>query len=212
MKSKYTNTHNRQSDKINPFTNGPSADLDKMAEELASYAAQKLRPGVLQGQLFGAEEDIRQEAVLLSLCWYAQHKQNPDTDFENEPWNASRSLAIALRFIKRRFLRKNQKSPQTIHINNASEGMLDHPSNLQQYEWPADRMRTAVGIALSMALKSGSISHANHVVARLVLIQNLSVSAVGLRLGLTRSAVYQHLSRVNRSIRPLIDQIEAPYY
>jgi hypothetical protein len=210
MKSKYTNTHNRKSGKNKPFSNELSDDLEKMAEELALYAEQKMRPGVLQGLLFGAEDDIKQEAVMLALRWYVKHKRNLNKD--PEPWNAPRSLAIALRFIKRRFLRKIQKSPQTIYINDVPEGVLDHPSNLQQYEWPADRMRTAVERALSMTLKSGTISHANHVVARLVLIHNLSVSAAGLQLGLTRSAIYQHLKRVNKSIKPLIDQIEAPYH
>lgn len=209
MKSKNRNTNDWKSESRKNITHEPSDDLDKMAEELASYADKKLRPGVLQGKLAGAEEDIRQEAVLLALCWYAKHKQNSEAGID--AWNAPRSLAIALRFIKRRFLRKIQKSPQTIHINHAPEGMLDHPSNLQQYEWPVDRMRSAVERALTMTLKSGTISHANHVVARLVLIQNLSVSAAGIQLGLTRSAIYQHLKRVNKSIRPLIDQIEVPY-
>jgi hypothetical protein len=210
MKSKYTHTQNRKSEKSKPFTSEPSDDLENMANELVSYADQKMRTGVLQGLLFGAEDDIKQEAVMLALRWYVKHKRNLNKD--SEPWNAPRSLAIALRFIKRRYLWKIQKSPQTIHINDAPEGILDHPSNLQQYEWPADRMRTAVEKALSMTLKSGTISHANHVVARLVLIQNLSVSAAGLQLGLTRSAIYQHLKRVNKSIRPLIDQIEVPYH
>ncbi len=209
MKSKYSNTHNRKSEKRKPFTNEPSDDLENMANELVSYADQKMRTGALQGLLFGAEDDIKQEAVTLALRWYVKH--NRSMNKESEPWNAARSLAIALRFIKRRFLRKIRKRPQTIHINEAPEGMIDHPSHLQQHEWPADRMRSAVERALSMTLKSGTISHANHVVAHLVLIQNLSVSAAGLQLGLTRSAIYQHLKRVNRSIRPLIEQIDVPY-
>ncbi len=210
MKSKNINTHNRKSDKSKSYSNELSDDLERMAEELALYAEQKMRPGVLQGVLRGAEDDIRQEAVILALRWYVKHKRNLNKD--TEPWNAPRSLAIALRFIKRRFLQKIQKSPKTIQINDAPEGILDHPSNLQHYEWPADRMRTAVERALSMTLKSGTISHSNHVVAHLVLIQNLSVSAAGLQLGLTRSAIYQQLKKINKSIRPLIDQIEVPYH
>ena len=209
MKSKYTNTNNRKSDERNPFTNETSDDLDRMAEELVSYAEKKLRPGGVPPQLYGAEDDIKQESVLLALRWYVKHQRNSNKD--SEPWNAPRSLAIALRFVKRRALRKIKKSPKTVHIHNASETVVDHPINLQLYQYPVDRMRTTVARALSITLKSGAISHANHVVARLVLIQNLSVSAAGLQLGLTRSAIYQHLKRINRAIRPIIDEIEVPY-
>lgn len=209
MKSKNTNTNNRKSDERKPFTNEPSDNLDRMAEELVSYADNKLRPGGLPPQLYGAEDDIKQEAVLLALRWYVKHQRNPDK--ESEPWNAPRSLAIALRFIKRRALKKIKKSPKTVHIQNALDVTLDHPINLHIYQYPVDLMRATVAKALSITLKSGAISHTNHVVARLVLIQNLSVSAAGLQLGLTRSAIYQHLKRVRQSIRPLIDEIEVPY-
>lgn len=209
MKTKNRNINDRKSDDNKSYNNESSDNLERIAEELVLHADKKLRPGGVPPQLYGAEDDIKQEAVLLALRWYLKYQRN--TSRNSEPWNAPRSLAIALRFVKRRALRKIMKSPKTVHIHNASETVVDHPINLQLYQYPVDRMRTTVEIALSVTLKSGAISHANHVVARLVLIQNLSVSSAGLQLGLTRSAIYQHLKRINRAIRPIIDEIEVPY-
>lgn len=212
MQHKHIAKHNRKSDKSNPLTKDPS-DLDKVAEELASYAAKKLRSGVLPGQLAGAEDDIRQEAVLIALCWYSKYYAAPETTTGREPWNAPRSLAIAMRYAKWRLLGKFRKSPPTVSIHNIPEEvlMVGHPINPHISDWSTDRMRIVASKSLVMALKSGTISHANAAVARLVLLQGMPASEAAAQLGITRSAVYQHLNRVKNSLRPLIDEIEAPY-
>lgn len=211
-KHKQTTTPNKKPDKINQLAKEQSG-IDKMAEELASYAAQKLRPGVLPGQLAGAEDDIRQEAVLIALCWFTKYYTAAEGTTIREPWNAPKSLAIAMRYAKWRLLGKLNKSPQTISIHNIPEEvlMLEHQVNPRMSEWSTDRMRIAVFKGLTMALKAGTISHANAAVARLVLFQGMSAPDAGVQLGISRSAVYQHLNRVKRSLRPLIDEIEVPY-
>ncbi len=212
MQHKHNHTHNKKSDNPNSLTTEPS-DLEQMAEELASYAAQKLRPGVLPGQLAGAEDDICQDAVLIALCWFAKYHAVAEGTSGREPWNAPRSLAIAMRYAKWRHLEKLNKSPQTVSIQNIPEEMLilDHPINPHMSEWSTDCMRIVASKGLVMALKAGTISHANAAVARLVYLEGMSASVAGAQLGISRSGVYQHLNRVKHSLRPLIDEIEVPY-
>jgi predicted DNA-binding protein (UPF0251 family) len=186
-----------------------------MAEELASYAAKKLKPGALPGQLAGAEDDIRQEAVLIALCWYTKYHSAAEGTTIREPWNAPKSLAIAMRYAKWRLLGKFRKSPPTVSIHDIPEAvlMLEHKvsTNPHMSEWSTHRMRIVASKGLVMALKAGTISHANAAVARLVYLEGMSAPDAGLQLGISRSAVYQHLKRVKRSLRPLIDEIEVPY-
>lgn len=212
MQHKHNHTHNKKSDKRNPLTKEPS-DLEQMAEELASYAAQKLRTGALSDQLAGAEDDIRQEAVLIALCWFTKYHATAEGTTLRDPWNAPRSLAIAMRYAKWRLLGKLNKSPQTISIHNIPEEvlMLEHQVNPRMSEWSTDRMRIVASKGLVMALKAGTISHANAAVARLVYLEGMSASDAGAQLGISCSGVYQHLNRVKRSLRPLIDEIEVPY-
>jgi len=211
-KHKHTNTPKKKTDKSNPLIKGPS-DLEQMAAELASYAAKKLKPGALAGQLAGAEDEIRQEGVLLALRWYTKYHAGAEGSTGRQPWNAPRSLAISLQFAKRRLLRNLKKSPPTVSIHDIPDEVLlvDHPINPHMSEWSSDRMRIVASKGLAMALGAGTISHANAAVARLVLIQGMSASDAGVQLGISRSGVYQHLIRVKRSLRSLLEQIEVSY-
>ncbi len=213
-KHKYTTTPNKSPDKSNPLTK-ESSDLEQMAKELASYAAKKLRPGALPGQLAGAEDDIRQEAVLIALCWYTKYHATVEGPTIREPWNAPKSLAIAMRYAKWRLLGKFRKSPPTVSIHDIPEEvlMLEHKTSTNPHmsEWSTDCMRIVVAKGLVMALKAGTISHANEAVARLVLLRGFSASDAGAQLGISRSGAYQHLKRVRQSLQPLIDEIEVPH-
>lgn len=182
-----------------------------MANELSSLASAKLPSGVIQGNLSGSEEDIRQDAVLLALCWYSRHKKDEVNGNTKEPWNAPQKLAIALNFVKLRYGTRLKKSPKTVSENDLPESILHQQIDASRFDWTTDRMRTAVAKGLNIARSSGNISDLNATVARMVLIRGLKVTEAAESLGITRGAVYQHLDRVKRALRPIIDQIEVFY-
>jgi len=205
------NTNNRKSNSSNFKCKNTADDLNLMATELSSLAYSRLPFGVMKDHLAGAEDDIRQDAVLLALCWYTRHQKDVANRKTIEPWNAPRSLAYAMNFIKLRYGTRLKKSPKTVSENDLSESLLNHEIDTTCFDWTTDRMRAAVAMGLSMALKAGTISDVNAAVARMVLIRGLCVSDATEHFGITRSAIYQHLDRVKRALRPIIDQIEVSY-
>lgn len=185
-------------------------DLEKMALELATLAEQKLRNGVLKNALAGQEDDIRQDAVILALGWYSNHLEKPDSIGSEDPWNIHKNIAIAFKFIKRRYLRKYSKSPKTISIENLEEHSLELAWEYSPNVWHSDQMKDVLAKGLKMAVASGALSRANGIVARLVLLHGASVNNAASHLGITRGAVYQHINKIKRVIGPMIDRIEMP--
>jgi hypothetical protein len=182
-----------------------------MANKLSSLAMLKLRSGVMKDHLAGAEDDIRQDAVLLALCWYSRHKKDEVNGNTEEPWNAPQKLAIAFNFVKLRYGTRLKKSPKTVSENDLPESILHQQVDTSRFDWTTDRMRTAVAKGLNIARSSGNISDLNATVARMVLIHGLKVTEAAESLGITRGAVYQHIDRVKLALRPIIDQIEVSY-
>ncbi|MDP3850704.1 MAG: hypothetical protein Q8Q59_09390 [Luteolibacter sp.] len=212
MKSKTnTKTNNRKSNGTSSSLRNTSNEINLMANELSSLAVLKLRSGVMKDHLAGAEDDIRQDAVLLALCWYSRHKKDEANGNTKESWNAPQKLAIALNFVKLRYGTRLKKSPKTVSENDLPESILHQQIDTSRFDWTTDRMRTAVAKALNIARSSGTISHLNATVACMVLIRGLKVTEAAESLGITRGAVYQHLDRVKRALRPIIDQIEVSY-
>lgn len=179
-----------------------------MANKLTDYSRVKLRDGCLDNPLKGAEDDIRQEGVIIALDWLAKHlgAGEPITT-----WDYRHSLAIALRFARRRYLRRIERSASTVSIDDAPEGSCDHPSQQDLINWPAERMRKMAACAISAARRDGSISATNAEVARLIYVHGLTAEEAAIRRGVTRGAIYQQLGRIQRAIKPVIDLVEEPY-
>ena len=63
-----------------------------IAGELDTLARQRLPDRVLQGNLAGYEDEIRQDAILLALSWYLRNRA--DTQHRVKyPWHSARALA-----------------------------------------------------------------------------------------------------------------------
>lgn len=182
--------------------------LEIMAVMLTDFARMKLRDGVLQGRLRGAEEDVRQEAVIIAIGWLDKHLQ---AGKPLKSWNFMKSLSIALRFGKLRYLRQLDKSPHTIGMENPPEEACDHPAHQHLADRSVDCKRVMVASAILAAKQSGSISEENARAAELVLVVGMTVEDAAKIMRITRSAVYQQLGRTKRAIRPAMEKIEVPY-
>lgn len=182
-----------------------------MAIELATIAEGKLKDGRLRDILPGQEDDIRQDAIIMALGWYANHLEKSAQNKLEDPWNSSHKMAIALHFIKLRYLRQCSNSPKTVSMEHLDENIPDPNWEFRPYVWRSDQMRVAMENGLNMAVQSGLLSHANRIVGRLVILHEVSVSDAAEHLKITRSAIYQHLNRIKKVIRPLIDKIEIPF-
>jgi DNA-binding transcriptional ArsR family regulator len=186
--------------------------LDSVAEELVQLARNRLRNHVLSGDLTGMEEDIRQDAVLLSLSRYL--KQCGESSASPKyPWHAPREIAAALKIQKRDYLksikRKHEYPQNASYEQNSTE---EHPSRIATCDWPSSTMRLVLREAILTALKDGRISLANTAVGIGLLIDSISAREMADRLGISRSAIYQHLSRVRREVPDIIDGIEVPLH
>jgi predicted DNA-binding protein YlxM (UPF0122 family) len=64
--------------------------------------------------------------------------------------------------------------------------------------------------AIKQAIKRNRISPANAAIASGIIFDGISVKDMALRLGVHRSAIYQHMNRVRREIPDIIDTLEVP--
>lgn len=180
-------------------------DFVAMAGDLDLLAKAKLPDACLDGILRGHEAEIRQDALILSLRWFA-NKEN-ETD-----WIPARSMAYALRFIKMRYARRLTNEPELIPLDG------DQPLSCQMGQYPDnhDTMSTRphasemVLQAITQAAQSGQISPANVSIVLMVLRDGQSVAQIAEKLSLTRGAIYQHINRVRAALPPILDMIEEP--
>jgi GTP-sensing pleiotropic transcriptional regulator CodY len=91
-------------------------------------------------------------------------------------------------------------------------GLSTPPTDEIEHEWPEHRARALVQQGIVQALSRGQISHSNAVVARLVLCKGEPAAVIAKHLGVHRSAIYQHLSKVRKAIAPLLKTIEVSYH
>ncbi len=202
--------NNKKGSKI--FLSGNKGELEQVANQLDDLASRKLRDGRLNGKLCGYEADLRQESILLALEWYVRnHPQDSMNDGGTE-WNAPKELAIAMKYARLRLIEKLNKQPQgDSPPSEADFGVVKHLSDEHEHEWPEHRARGVVSESISQALKGGLISPRNALVARMVICKGEEAIVVAKQLGVHRSAIYQHISKVKRVIAPLVKDIEVPY-
>ena len=187
-------------------------ELNLVAGELVELARKRLPDRVLGGVLTGLEADIRQDGILLALSWYI--RQRGESPFPpKHPWLAPRAIAAALRIQKKSYseLRKKElKVMQAIARDKAN--IQDHPALLRVCDWPTPTMRSMIHNAIGIALRNSRISHANASIALEVYVSQTPVKQLAKRLKVSRSNIYQHLSRVRREIPDIIDGIEVPLH
>lgn len=211
MQNKHT--HNQKKGSL--YTkSGNNNELNQIANQLDELARRKLRDGCLGGLLRGYEPDIRQESILLALDWFVRgHGQESRGKGEGTEWHAPKNLSMAMKFTRLRFIESLGKQPTGNRPASEAElGLIKHPTDEIEHEWPEHRARALVQQGIVQALSRGQISHSNAVVARLVLCKGEPAAAIAKRLGVHRSAIYQHLSKVRKTIAPILPTIEVSYH
>lgn len=186
--------------------------LDRVAEELLQLAKKRLPNNVLQGDLTGLEEDIRQDAVILCLSWYLrQNREFPQV--LNYLWLPPRAIAAALKIQKRDYLKSISRRLETLQqMSNKPEVILDHPTRLRTCDWSSFTMQTVLRKAIRIALKDERISLANAAIGLELLVNGVTAKQLAKRRHVSSSAIYQHLSRVRREIPDIINGIEVPLH
>jgi hypothetical protein len=189
-------------------------DLNNLAAELDGLARKALRDGVLQGILAGQESAIRNDAVVLALQWFLQQTVStkvPEGGSPDTPWHAPRAIAHALKFAKMRNARFILRGTRLLEPLAEFLGeSTPHPYDLSPHDWPEPIARNVLCQGIQLAARSGRISHANASIARLVYLDGIPASHVAKRRGVHRSAIYQHLWRVEKVLPEILEYIEAP--
>lgn len=183
-----------------------SPDLEAIADDLINLSKKMLPQGVLNGVIRGQEEDIRQEAIMMALGWYLREAKG-----HARSWHAPRALAGALRIAKRDRIKSGKKELETqqgVALEHHATSL--HPSMISCREWPFDAMQLIMFAAIQTALRNGKITHVNAAIAKEVLVDGVQVLSLAKRLGVHRSNIYQHLTRVRRHLPEIIDRIEVP--
>ena len=215
MKKHYINKAKTDTSK-NPINAARNPDgveeLNQTAEELDALARKRLPDRVLGGILTGYEGDIRQDAILLALEWYLRQTIDPGSH-SNYPWHAARAITAALNIHKRDYIKAIKKEAGALRsIPGDGVSVREHPARTSPCDWPLPTKRRVMRKAIRIALRDRRISAANVIVAMGVLIKHIPVKEMAERLGVNRSAVYQHLNRVRREVPDIIDQIEVPVH
>lgn len=211
MKAQYNNTTkpNAFNQHLEPDKDtGHQNNLDQVAEELVQLAIKRLPNGVLQGNLRGLEEDIRQDAILLSLSWYMRQDKN-SLKPSAYPWLAPRAIAAALRIQKQAYSKHRKRELQAMQsISEVGVETQNHPTLVSMSNWPSPVMRSVIEEAIRVAANNKRISLLNASIALEIFVNLTPVSHLAKTLKIHRSSIYQHLSRVRREIPTIIDSIE----
>lgn len=184
--------------------------LNRVAEELDSLARRRLPDRARIGILTSHESDIRQDSVILALSWYVRHQTDPHYRAKY-PWYAPRAIAAALRFRKRDYIKLLKGEDEALKALTFENLVApQHPALIRICDWSPSTKQTLILEAIRIALKNHRISYLNAVVGLGLLIECVPAREMATRLRVSRSAIYQHLSRVRCEVPDIIDGIEIP--
>ena len=190
-------------------------DLNRLAIELDLLARTLFRNDLRGGVLSHHEDEIRQDAILTALRWFA--KGNKTSPAENESpamlWNSARAMAAALKFAKRQYSKRLFKdASQKAELHEARAESCSHYFDLSLTEWPEATVQELIRQAIHLAVKSRRVSRANARIALLVLHDDEPVTRVAERFGVHSTAIYQRLNRVRRSLTDIVGTLEMPLH
>jgi hypothetical protein len=189
----------------NSSTFATGLQFESLAFDLNNIAKDKLPDGCLDGALRGEEPEIRQDAMLLALRWYAQTTKK-------EEWNAARSLSYALRFIKLRYARRLSMQPEYVQLMNDAipANLVVDPQNEPLSSRP---QATQMAIqAIHQATHKGQITPANAAIVLMVLEDGYGVSTIARSLNLGKGTIYYHFNQVRAIIPAIVENMEEPGY
>jgi len=186
--------------------------LDKIAEELTNLAQKFLPDNALQGAYAGQEEDMRQEGILMALGWYLRQKVDSSA-VQQYPWHAPKAMAAALQIQRREHAKARKREAAALQALPPDwQRTPYHPSLDRVCDWSVSTLVAVLREAIRRALLEHRISPANAAIALGVLIDGVEAKEMAKRLGIHRSAIYQHLGRVRRELPDIIDGIEVPLH
>lgn len=204
MKPRHKNNpHSHSNFNSSNFSNG--RQFESLASELNNIAKVKLPDGCLDGVLRGEEPEIRQDAMLLALRWYAQTTKK-------EEWHAARSLSYALRYIKLRYARRLSMQPEYVQL---LEEVIPASLVVDPQNEPLSSRSNATQMAIQaihQATHQGHITLSNAAIVLMVLESGQPVSDIARRLQMTVGAIYYHITQVRNSLPSTIETIEEPRY
>lgn len=211
MKKSY-NKNKPDTPKKNSVENTSSnseTEIENVTNELIDLARRRLPLGSLQGVLRGYEEDIRQDATLLSLNWYLCSNNTCHGHKQKYSWYAPRAIAGALRVTTRDYVKRLKSEIETLQsLSFEDQSLSRHPSTLRFHEWPIETAMVLTSRAIRIAHRLELISDINADIAKQVLVCGKRVTDVAEQLNTHRSNVYQHLNRVRSIIPSIIDDLE----
>ena len=208
--------HNKKPSKSNPPKKhrksiidpviGP--DLESIAGELDTLARQRLPDGVLQGNLTGYEEEIRQDSILSALTRYLLHNVEAKNQVKH-PWHPARALAAALKIQKRDYLKvmaKERKRSSAFSIPDETPSL--HLALKRPSDWSTSVIEVVVRESIVIAMRRGQITITHALIAIVVIVIGVPVREIAGCLGMNRRKIYQQLHRTWKIIKDIMDRVE----
>jgi len=187
--------------------------LNVLAAEIEWECRQRMRDGCLNGLLHGHEDEIRQSACLLLLRRFlaGNHKLNASFEECNRTTlsiELSKSIFAALRYSKLQLARRlSVEASRRVELDEFHQGITLHSSQRSFFALPEDTRRELVLAAVRIAEDRGRITEANASIAREI-IDGANVSDIAERLQISRTAVYQQITRLKKYLPKILDQLE----
>lgn len=126
-------------------------------------------------------------------------------------WNFPKAAAHALKYAKLRHIdRLEAECGNQEPLNESNGGACGHDSDCPLWRLPKAVRRAMALCGIRRAEHRGLISTDNADVARLVLEAGISIKRVAAQRGVTRSAIYQQLSRIGSVLPQIMEEIEVP--
>lgn len=190
-----------------------STTLSNLAVAIENECRQRLADGSLSGLLQGQEAEIRQIACLNLLRNFLKgNRRLIDATAEGTESIVSieltKSVFAALRFSKLQLARSLYlDASRRGELDECHQGITLHSNQRSFFALPEDIRRELVLAAVRIAEDRGRITEANASIAREI-IDGASVSDIAERLQISRSAVYQQITRLKKYLPEILDQLE----
>lgn len=203
MKTKYKTHTSRHSNSVSSVK-AKEVNFESLASQLDLLAKGQLPDGCLDGVLRAQEPEIRQDAILLALRWFAKCTSK-------EEWNPAASIAYALRYIKLRYARRLSKRPEHVQMDEELTPASLTLANPDTHPLSGRPHATHMAIqAIHQATQRGSISTSNAAIVLMVLQDGHAVSTIARKLKLTSGAIHYHLNQVRAALPAIVANIEEP--
>jgi len=193
-----------------------SKTLSSLAVAIENECRLRLRDGSLRGLLQSQEAEIRQVACLNLLRNFLQgNRRLIDATAEGNESSISielsKSVFAALRFSKLQLARSlSLEASRSVEFRESHGGACQHPSQSHFFGLPQEIRRELTLASVRIAVERGVLSKSNASIARMIVVEGLSASKIAETLSLSRSAVYQQITRIKKYLPEILERMEFP--